>query len=333
MAGVRALRKIQLGVETTKGTAVAATAIWRGLGVIKDQEEVLFPEENVGYLGGTDRSYIARYWGELSMPEVEATYEQLPHLFEAGVATEVPTQDGTSGSGYIYAYAAPTTQQNTTSTYTIEGGDDQQAEEFDYCFVKSLTLSGEGQGALFMSADWVGRQVTNTTFTGTLSPVDVEEILVNNGVLYIDSTGGTIGTTTVAETLFGVNLAWTTGMQEYWAVDGSKDFSITKQTGDEIVLGMTFEHNASAVLEKAEYRDNITRLVRLKFDGTALTSTGTTYSTKTLIVDMAGVYEDWSVLDERDGNDVVEATLRCRYSVTDALKAEVIIVNESASLA
>ena len=77
MAGSRALRKLQLGQEGTAGTAVAATAIWRGMGTIHDIREVVFPEEDVGYIGGTDRSYIARYWSELSMPEVEATFEQI----------------------------------------------------------------------------------------------------------------------------------------------------------------------------------------------------------------------------------------------------------------
>ena len=331
MAGVRALRKLQLGKETTGGTAVAATTIWRGMGVIKDNQEVIHPEEDVGYLGGTTRSYIARYWGELSMPEVEATFEQLPYIFEAGVAAETPTQDG-SGSGYIYNYVAPTTTQNTTNTYTIEGGDDQQAEEFDYCFVKSFTLSGEGQGALMMSSEWFGRQVTNTSFTGSLSVPSVEEILVNDGVLYIDESGTAAGTTTVSSTLFGVNLSWTTGLQEYWAVDGSKDFSLTKQTGDEIMLNLTYEHNASAVTEKGKYRDNSVRVIRLKFEGSDFTTAGTTYSAKTVIIDVAGTYEDWSVLDERDGNDVVEATLRVRYSSTDSLKADVTIVNALSAL-
>ena len=331
MAGVKALRILQLGKETTKGTNVDATVIWRGLGVIKDQQEVVFPEENVGYLGGVSRSYISRYWAELAMPDVEATFEQLPYLFEAGVATEVPTVDGTGSTGYIYKYVAPTTEQETVTTYSFEGGDDNQAEEFDYGFVKKLVLSGDGQGAMFMSADWVGQTVSNTTFKTGLSPVAVEEILMNSGVLYIDSTGGTIGETTVSDTLFGINLSWTTGLQEYWALDGSKDFSLVKQTGDEIILAMTFEHNAAAVLQKAEYRENITRLVRLKFEGTAL-ETSSDYANKALIIDLAGVYEDWSVLDERDGNDVVEATMRVRYSVADALKAEVIIVNAASSL-
>ena len=338
MAGVKALRRIQIGSEgETAGGAQAATFIWRGLGVIKDQEEVIFPEENVGFLGGTTRSYIARYWAEMSMPEVEATFEQLPYLFEAGVQSQTPAViAGTTPSGYAYSYAAPTTQQNTTRTYTIEGGDDQQAEEFSYGFVKQITLSGEGQGALFMSAEWVGQHVTNCSFTTPLTPPSVEEILVNNAVLYIDST--TIGQTTVSNTLFGLNLNWTTGLKEYWACDGSKDFTITKQTGDEIVLGMTFEHNAAAVTQKATWRNNEERLVRLKFTGTDLTTEGETYDAKTLQIDLAGVWEDWSVLDERDGNDVVEATLRVRYgqsvgsSIATCLKAEVVIVNENSTL-
>lgn len=331
MAGSRALRKLQIGVETTAGTPVAATTLWRGMGTIKDNREVVFPEEDVGILGGTDRSYIARYWSELSMPAVEATFEQLPYLFEAGVAAETPTQDGT-GSGYIYNYLAPTTAQNTINTYTIEGGDDQQAEEFDYAFVRTITLSGEAQGALMMSAEWFGRETTNTSFTGAIAIPDVEEILVNNGTLYIDAGGGTIGSTEVSSTLFGINLQWTTGLEAYWAVDGSQDFSLVKFTTDEITLELTYEHNASAVTEKAAYRAGTTRLVRLQFTGSALTTAGTTYSVKTMIIDLAGVYEDWSELGENNGNDIVTATLRCRYSSTDALKADVTIVNELTAL-
>jgi len=331
MAGVRALRKLQLGKETTAGTAVAATTIWRGLGLIKDQQEVIFPEEDVGYIGGVERSYIARYWGELSMPDVEATFEQLPYILNAGVNTAAASVDG-GGSDYIYVYAAPTTAQNTTDTYTWEGGDDNQAEEFDYCFVKSFTLSGEGQGALMMSAEWVGRQVTDSTYTASLSLPPVEEILVNSATLYIDDSGGTIGSTEVSDTLLGVNLSWTTGLQEFWAVDGSLDFSLVKQVADEIILTMTYEHNADAVTEKGKYRDNDIRLVRLEFVGSAFETAGDSYTYNTMIIDVAGTYEDWGVLDERDGNDVVEATLRVRYSVDDSLKAEIIIANELSAL-
>ena len=50
MAGIRALRKLQYGKETTAGTAVAATAVWRGIGTIQDNLETVFPAEDIGIL-------------------------------------------------------------------------------------------------------------------------------------------------------------------------------------------------------------------------------------------------------------------------------------------
>jgi hypothetical protein len=170
-----------------------------------------------------------------------------------------------------------------------------------------------------------------TTFTGAISIPTVEEIIVNDGSLYIDDSGGTIGSTEVSNTLFGIDLDWTTGLQEFWAVDGSLDFSLIKFTADDIVLTMTYEHNSDAVTEKAKYRAGDTRLVRLLFNGSALTTAGT-FTYKTLRLDLAGVYEDWSTLEDQDGNDVVTATLRVRYSSTDALKAEAVVVNELSAL-
>jgi hypothetical protein len=332
MAGSRALRKIQLGLETTAGSIVNATTIWRGMGVIHDQREVVFPAEDVGILGGTDRSYVSRYWSELTLDSVEATFEQIGYQLEAGVKSVTTAGSDTGGDGYIYEYAAPVTSQNTTKTYTFEGGDDQQEEEAAYWFCKHFNLSGDGQGALFMTSDWFGRVTADGSYTTGQNIPDVEEILVNKGTLCIDNSGGTIGLTPVSDTLFGIDFDWTTGLQEYWALDGSLDFSLTKFTEDEIILNLVYEHNSNAVTEKGKYRDNSTRLIRLKFEGSQFTTSGD-YTYKTLIIDVAGVYEDWSVLQDQDGNDVVTATLRVRYSGTDTLKAEVVVVNALSTMA
>jgi hypothetical protein len=266
----------------------------------------------------------------LALDAVEATFEQTPYVFEAGVKEVQTGSVDTGGSGYIYTYDASLTSQNTTGTYTWEGGDDQQAEEFDYGFVKHFNLSGDGQGALFMASDWFGQVTANGSFKGSLSIPVVKEIMVNSGTLFIDST--TIGLTPVSNTLFGIDLDWTTGLKEFWAVDGSLDFSLIKFTADEIILNCVYEHNASTVSEKAYYRAGTPRLIRLLFQGSQLTTVGASYTFKTLQVDLAGVYEDWSVLQDQDGNDVVTATLRVRYNSDAALKAEITVVNELSSL-
>jgi len=132
--GIKALRSIRLGKETTAGTAVAATTYWRGEGTIEDQREVVFPNEDVGYLSGVDRSYIPKKLAAIAFDSTPATFEQLPIILQAGVKTVAAATD-TGGSGKVYAFTFPTTAANLFSKYTIEGGDDSGGEEMQYSFV------------------------------------------------------------------------------------------------------------------------------------------------------------------------------------------------------
>jgi hypothetical protein len=332
MAGVKKLRRIQLGLETTAGTAVAATALWRGLGTIEDQLETVFPEEDIGYLSGVDRTYIPKVLAALSMDDTPATFEQLPYLLSAGVQDTVSGSADGSGSGKIYSYVMPTTAAQTLKTYTLEGGDNQQAEEFAYAFVESFKLSGKGGEALMMSAEWKGRQVSPTTFTTSPALPAVEEILFSKGLLYIDTAGGTIGTTTKSNTLLGIELSVTTGIVPVFSADGELYFSFTKTIEPEAMLSITFEHETTSVAEKVAWRAGTARQIRLKWQGSALATAGTAYTYKTLIVDLAGKWEKFDKLDEQDGNDIVTGTFRARYNSTAALFAEFLVVNELASL-
>ena len=295
MAGVRALRKIQCGVEATAGTAVPATTYWRGVGAIEDTQEMKFTEEDIGYLSGVDRSYVPALGAKITFADTPATFEQLPYILAAGVKNVVTGSADGTGSGKIYTYTFPTTAANTIKTYTIEGGDDQQEEEMEYSFVEAFKLSGKPGEALMMSADWIGRQVTASTFTGSLSLPTVEEILFSKGLLYIDAIAGTIGTTLKSNTLLGADLSVKTGWKAVRAADGQLYFSFIKSTPPEVILAITFEHDSTATAEKAFWRAQTARLIRLKITGTTLTTAGTTYTAKTLLIDLAGKWEKFDV--------------------------------------
>ncbi len=332
MAGIRKLRKIQLFLETAAGTAGAATTIWRGQGTIEDQRQVIFPDEDIGYLSGVDRAYTPNLLAALTMDDTPATFEQLPYLLAAGVENVVSGTTDTGGSGKIYTYTMSTTAAQTLKTYTIEGGDNQEVEEMEYSFVESFNLTGSSSEAVMMGAEWKGRQVTVSGFTTTATLPAVEEILFNKAVLYIDTAGGTIGTTTKSNTLLGFDLAVTTGVVPVFAGDGQLYFSFTKIAEPEVTLGVTFEHDATSAAEKVAWRANTARQVRLKINGSALTTAGSGYTYKTLIVDLAGKWETFDKIDEQDGNDIVTGTLRARYNSTAALFAEFVVVNELSSL-
>lgn len=331
MAGVKALRKIQITAETTAGTQKAATTIWRGTGTLEDKTEVTFPEEDVGILGGADRSYIAFQDAGLALDATPATFEQLPHILEMGVMTATPTQDGTEGSGYAYAYTLPTTAVPTIKTYSIEGGDNQQEEEGAYFFCEDFKLEGKPREAVMMSANLRGRSVGPESFTTTATLPEVEEILFQKGKLYIDDVDGTLGETQKSATLLGFSLDVKTGLVPVFAGDGNLYFSFVKSTAPEVTLQITFEHDGTAVAEKAAWRAQTPRQIRLLFEGSALTTAGT-YTYKTLIIDVAGKWQKFDKLAEQDGNDIVTGTLLARYNATADLFTVLTVVNELSAL-
>lgn len=330
MAGIKALRKIQIGREATAGTAVAATNLWRGMGTMEDQREVVFPEEDIGVISGTDRTYIPKLLAAITFDETEATFEQLPYIGAAGIADLTTGVTDTNGSGKIYQYAMTTSTQTTVRTYTIEGGDNQQEEEMEYSFVSAFTLSGKAGEAWKISADWQGRQVTASTFTGSISVPSVEEMLFSKTKLYIDDT--TIGTTQKTLTLLEASLNVNTGIIPVFTADGQLYFSFYKQVMPEVTLDITFEHDSTATTEKTNWRSQTARLVQLKCEGSTLTTAGSSYSVKTGIINLAGKWETFEKLGEQDGNDIVKGTLRARWHSTSNQFCTLILVNQLTSL-
>lgn len=336
MAGIKALRKIQLGKESTAGTSVATTAIWRGMGVGKDNRETTFVEEDVGLLGDALRTYVAKTGGEVTL-EGNATFEQLPYIFQGGFYNTSPTTDAGSAQVWTWTIQSASTdpiQTTDLQTYTIEFGDNQQAEYMAYCFTREFTLSGTVGGVLEVSATMEGRTVGTTDFATGISLPTVEDILFTNGTLYIDDSTGTMGTTQVSNTLFAMDLNVTTGWRGYPAADGRTDFSFVKRTKEEITLQLTFEHNASAVAEKLAWRNQTERAVRVKFTGNAMgtSSTDAAYNNKTLMISLYGKWESFDALSDQDGNDQVTGTLRVGYSASGLSKGAFVIANELSSL-
>ena len=328
--GRRALRKIQIGIETTAGTETNATEIWRGVGVIDDETAPVFVEEDVGILPRTDRTYIPYVLGHLRFEDTPATYEQLPYILACGVENvQTGSADGT-GSGKVYQYDFPTTTIPTICTATLEAGDNQQEEQFTYGYVSGFRISGAAQEAVMMSADWDGRQVAPGTYTASLTLDSVEEILFQKGTLYIDTSGGTFGGTQKTATMLAFDFTYNTGWVPLFTGDGTLYFTVNKHVGPEASLMVTFEHDTTAVAIAAAHLAETEQLVRIKVEGTALT-TADSYTYKTLIIDVAGKWE-MDPLADQDGNDVRSATLTGRYNVTADDFGKIIVVNEVANL-
>jgi hypothetical protein len=297
---------------------------------------VVFPPEKIGILGGTTRSYIPKTGGEITLEGV-ATFEQLGYVFNSGIKHVTPTTDLSSAQIRTWAAQFSDTDPIATTdldTMVIESGDNQQAEIMRYAFVDDYTITGRAGEALEVSAHLAGRAVAPGTFTAGLAIPTVEDILFSKGRLYIDPSTDTPGTTEKSNTLLEMSLHHVTGWMSKQAADGRLDFSFIKRAGDEITLDITFEHNATAVAEKAAWLLQTERVIQLKFTGSALTTTdvGAPYDTKTYIVNIYGKWLTFDALDEQDGNNIVKGTFHGAYSPGAAGKLTHIIANELATL-
>lgn len=331
--GLKRLKYMQLGEESVKGTEVAATVLWRGKSMISEDQEFVLPEEEIAVIPGADRSYIPKEMGAVLMEETPVTMEQLPYILNAGIDNVAGVQDG-AGTDYIYDYILPTTALQDPVSYTLEGGDNTQEEQMLYAMVKNFTLSGKAWEAVMMSAVWFGRAVATGTKTGALAAVAVDELMFGNGKVYIDAGGGTIGASQIVNTVKGFSLSVNTGLVPIATADDRIDYTLDGIEEPIVTLNLTMLNNSVAVAEKAAQKAETTRLIRLTFEAKNNVATpGTTYSKKTLNIDLAGKWKPFPGLTEEDGQNVVTGIFEARYSSADALFAEILCVNELTALA
>lgn len=324
--GVFSANKIQLGRETTAGTAVAATVIWRGpASDIEDVREIVMVDENVGLIVPTGRSYVAQLGATIAVPETEATFEHLPHVFEGGIKAVSPAGTGPyTRSGY----APGTASANTIKTYTIESGNAIAGDgnEMEYSFVESFTLSGKSGEAWKLSSNWRGRQKTVASLTAALSVADVKEMLFGNTVLYIDATGGTVGTTQKTGVLLEASIDVETGIQPVHSADGTLYFTAHKIVPPSLEFSITLElENTSGIVaaERVFLASQAVRLFQLTCSGT---------SSRSFVAKWAGKYTSIGAYQNSNGNTTVQLNGSAVYSSTDSLFFDFTVINNVAAL-
>ncbi len=334
--GVTKERRMQLGGEATAGTAVAATALFRGpANSILDNRPVEHPDENVGYNVDMGRVYTPNIGAEYDMPDCPVTFEQGPYIPNASIHSLMTgVADGGTSTAKIYAFPFSTKQaDHTFKTFTVEAGNNNLAHEMEYAFIDKWGISGAPKQALmWKGVHWIGRQRTSTTFTGSLTPPSVEEVLFQKGKIYLNDSGATIGTTQKTGTWLGFDFNVASGLVPVWTGDGNLYFIFVKPTGIKASGTLTVEDDATASGLETDWVANTRKMMRLEFAGSATGGTGGTYSTKLLRLDMALTIDKIDILQSVNGNDTKKINFTAVNSLTDSLFVNLTFVNLLATI-
>lgn len=304
--GIKALRKIQIGLEAAnaRGTAVPATKILRVPGgVLSDDRQVTMVQESVGIIPGTDRSYIAAAQGSISIDSSPLTPQQFPIFLAASIGLD-PWTVGTrttvtqgeaegTGSAYRYKCTMPTTSVASSNvSYTFEGGDSFEVEQMTYGKCTSVSVSGSSSSALMMQASFMGQYVRyfGPSFT-SLSALDtVEDLIFARSKLYLAEPTGPTPTFTAVDSTFlgfdvGIQCSWVpkfTGMGNASGTVPTWEFAVFTEYS--VGGSFTLEHNSwtsgTANGLKQKWRDQTTLVMRVDCfgSGTTMTTTGSTLS-------------------------------------------------------
>lgn len=335
--GNRFFSKVQYGKESTRGTAVAATKILMGkVPAVGTDRKPVFPNEDVGINVPSVRSVIYQYLYQNTLSVEHGYFQLLPALFGCGLKGGVTPSETTPAQGDYAWDQTPSLVSgvdNAANSMTIELGDDTQAFEAEYAMFERIRISGnvaQGQDAspVTIEADFFARQLTPTTFTGSLSLPTAEPMNAKLSRFYLDTTWAGVGGTEKTNILRAFDIEILTGLHPKFSGSGNKYFNGHSAGMISCTANFTLEGGSDADAIFDAQQAGTFQVVRLKINGSQIGS-GATHS---LSIDIGGNWETVSPLASEDrGDNLHSAVLVGRYDATGAKMLQVNTVTTLAS--
>lgn len=273
---------VQIGVETTPGTAVAANRklpSWQ-LGTSIEGD---FTKTQAAGLKFPSIFSPGKEWTSAKL-SAQPTYDELVYLLSSVIAYAAPVQQSAT-TAYLWTSTPASAAEDTIKTFTVEQGSSARAHKFAHGIVTDFTLKGD-RSKLELSGTFLGQRITDG-ITLTSSPTSIAQLPMLPGEvdIYVDTTSGGLGTTKLSRVL-----SWELGVKNrfspLWVVDSAQSSFVTVvETAVEATLKLRVEADSAGMGLLTPMRSGSTRFVRLKATSPQLAGTAIPYS---MTFDMAG---------------------------------------------
>lgn len=349
---IKTLRQVQLGKETVRGTAVAATEM-----VVADAELNLdYPLFRNPHPVGV----LTEHAGPTALLKKDVgiafrmdgvTYQQIAWPLSLGIdqPTTLDLNEGASAGPYSHDYdpgvAALWNPHSATLEAQYDAGTNQEAVDVEYVMARTLRFSGEQRGQILVEADLFGRQVTDAVQTSLTLPAVLDPITMAMMKYYINDTyalaapalGAAPAGGQVSNQIIGFNLEVDCGQIPWHGLDGNTFFSEAKEVAKNFRLTIRSLQNPDpategTAAERVHAAAEDLRFVTLFFEGVTCRSDGAT-SKFTFRITLSGKHEmaDFLTVGESDGLDVVEQTIIGHYDATGAKLLQFFVINDDSS--
>lgn len=274
--GMWPLNVCQIGKEVTWNTPVACTTIWRGpFGGWNDERESEDIAEDVGTFAFTERTVDTFLDYRIPFPSAVAHFEQLLYLLEASVGKATPTGGGVP---YTWPYVASLADTPPTlQPYTMRIGNKKVSADvalFAGCLPVEWELSGNQKESYKLSGTHMSPRKQSGSFSAGLSLPAQTPMVFGRSKLYIDASGGTIGSTQKTGVLMGFSLKYNPQIEWVPVGDGNLYAGAYKMGKPIITFTLTLELEqdtgvSTVAAERTAFENKSTRLIRILIDESA----------------------------------------------------------------
>lgn len=329
-------QSVQIGVETTPGTAVAANKRLGSMGFQIGPQIEASPLRPIGQKYAS-LSILGKEWAEADINGAP-TYTELPYAFASVVGTPVVTQimDSAIPTGaYRWVFASNTFGDDAPKTFTVEQGSAFRAHRVTNGIISEYTWDWS-RDEIELGGTMLARAIEDGV-TLTASPTGLPQIPVRPGDLsvYMDNASGALGTTKMTRVLegeFGISDRYA----PLWVVDAAlNSFANTIESEPTVEFKMTQMADAQGMASLTALRTGVTRFLRLRGVGPNI-YTGSGGSplivNHQVTIDVAGQVTDVSPFDDNDGVYGIEWTFGAVHDPTWGKAFQVEVITSTVAL-
>lgn len=315
----------QIGVESTKGTAVAANKASQSFFISPSPQIETDEFKPTGYKYPTLVT-PNKDWTEADISG-KPSYEDIVYLLSCILGTATITTVDTSAKKWVFAPSS--SAEDTVKSLTVEVGSAARAGRFAYGLLTALGISFSRDG-VDMSGKMLGQAYEDgVTLTSSPTALGLVPILPTQVSVYLDTTSGGLG---VTKLLRVVKADWNIDGRygPIWVLNAAlASFAAHVETDPTNDIALMVEADSAGMALLTNLRAGSTAFLRIEALGAICGATTTTYR---FTLDAAVKVNAASTLDDQDGIYAIEWPLTIVHDSDWGKAFTVEVVNTLAAL-
>jgi hypothetical protein len=296
-------QSVQIGVESTPGTPVAASKRLQSIGF------KLGPKVDSKANLPIGQKYpnlvvVGKEWSEAELSGMPV-YTELPYIFSSLMSTATSVTETMDSAihtgGFVWTFDSLSFGDDTPKTYTLEQGSSARAHRVSNGIITSLSLDWSRDETKIGGTLLAQALTDGITMTG--SPTSLAQVPVRptHWSVYLDDTAAGLGGTKLTRALKG-NIKISDRFGPLWVVDAAQNsFVNTVEIEPKVTFNVMQMADAAAMANLTAMRNGSTKFLRLEAVGPNIYTNGGVIVNNTFRLDLAGQIGDIEPFEDSDG--------------------------------